>query len=114
MTNFAKSIIDGNVNLGATTLVPLIVTSYQKSYGNLYRRPADFYEPNYAATVETWFPSTLDESTQAGLAPANLFDKVDGQTFLIRSETRNTLRDDFRLHPESPFRQAIMRNDLLN
>ncbi|HEV2610319.1 MAG TPA: lipase family protein [Noviherbaspirillum sp.] len=114
LTNFAKFIIDGNVNLGATTLIPLIVTSYQKSYGNLYQRPADFYELPYAATVETWFPSTLDETTQARLAPANLFDKGDGQTFLIRSEIRNALRDDFRLNRDSPFRQAIMRNDLLN
>jgi dienelactone hydrolase len=114
LTNFAKTVIDGNVNLGATTLIPLIVTSYQKSYGSLYQRPADFYELPYATTVETWFPSLLNEGAQAALLPGNLFDKGDGQPFLIRNETRDALRDDFRLHRASPFRQAILQNDLLN
>ncbi|WP_334187875.1 alpha/beta hydrolase family protein [Noviherbaspirillum sp.] len=114
LTNFAKTVIDGKVNLGATTLIPLIVTSYQKSYGGLYQQPDDFYELPYAATVETWFPSLLDDRAQAALLPGNLFDNGDGQPFLIRNETRDTLREDFRLHRSSPFRQAIMQNDLLN
>lgn len=51
----------GNVNAGGTIFTPLITTSYQKAYGNLYTTPADLYEAAYATGIESLLPSaTLD------------------------------------------------------
>jgi dienelactone hydrolase len=59
---FADAIFYGNVNLGSTEFLPLLTTSYQKAYGNLYRSPSDIYEPQFAAGIETLMPSTTSFS----------------------------------------------------
>lgn len=53
----------GNVNAGGTIFTPMIATSYQKAYGNLYSTPSDFYESAYATGIETLIPGTYDTST---------------------------------------------------
>ena len=50
----------GNVNLGSTIFSPMINTSFQKAYGNLYVTPADIYEPAFATGIETLLPGTYD------------------------------------------------------
>ncbi len=54
----------GNVNAGGTIFTPLVTTSFQKSYGNLYTTPADVYEADYATGIESLMPSsTLNFTT---------------------------------------------------
>ena len=60
---FGDAIYGGNVNLGATVFVPMMVTAYQKAYGNIYDRPSDVYEAPFASDIEGLLPSTLPLST---------------------------------------------------
>jgi dienelactone hydrolase len=53
----------GNINAGSTIFTPLITTSYQKAYGNLYTTPSDIYEDIYAAGIETLLPGAYDFTT---------------------------------------------------
>ena len=59
LSAFGDAIYYGNVNLGATLFTPMLVTSYQKAYGNIYSQPSDAYEAAYATGIETLLPSTL-------------------------------------------------------
>lgn len=61
----------GNVNAGSTIFTPMVTTSYQKAYGNLYTTPADLYEAAYATGIDTLLPSTqgLTALIQGGKLP---------------------------------------------
>jgi hypothetical protein len=48
----------GQPNLGGTVFTPLITTSWQQAYGNLYSTPADIYTSAFAAGIDTLLPST--------------------------------------------------------
>jgi hypothetical protein len=83
------SVVLGSVNLGSTLFTPLVTSSYQHAYSNLYGTPGDFYSATYATGIETLMPSV--ESTtmlyQNGLLPQlTLFDSttpvVDGSPSL--------------------------------
>lgn len=63
---FSDAVYYGNVNLGATVFAPLLTTSYQKAYGNLYQQPSDIYEPAYASGIETLLPSNTPLATLIG------------------------------------------------
>ncbi|MDF3882837.1 alpha/beta hydrolase family protein [Cupriavidus basilensis] len=66
------ALIAGEVNLGATVFTTLVATSYQNAYGNLYRRPGDFYEPAYVRGIEDLLPSVtpIDSLIGNGELPA--------------------------------------------
>ena len=64
---FNDAVYLGNVNLGSTLFSPLLITSYQKTYGNLYSKLTDIYEPAYAAGIDTLLPTDL--SVASLLAP---------------------------------------------
>ena len=53
----------GNVNLGSTIFTPMLSTSYQKAYGNLYNSTTDIYSSNFATGIESLLPSTSSLST---------------------------------------------------
>ena len=53
----------GNVNAGGTIFSPMIFTSFQKAYGNLYTAPSDIYEAAYATGIETLLPGPYDFTT---------------------------------------------------
>ncbi len=53
----------GNVNAGSTIFTPMITTSFQKAYGNLYTSPSDIYEAAYATGIETLIPGSYDFTT---------------------------------------------------
>jgi hypothetical protein len=53
----------GNVNAGGTIFSPMIFTSFQKAYGDLYITPADIYESAYATGIETLLPGDYDFTT---------------------------------------------------
>jgi hypothetical protein len=63
MAAMVDAVYYGNVNLGSTLFTPMLLTSYQKAYGNLYSKPSDVYEPAYADFVETLLPSTTPFAT---------------------------------------------------
>jgi hypothetical protein len=54
---FADAVFYGQVNLGSTVFTPLLITSYQNSYGNIYHSLTDIYEPNYAPNMADVLPS---------------------------------------------------------
>ncbi|HUN93878.1 MAG TPA: alpha/beta hydrolase [Burkholderiaceae bacterium] len=53
----------GDVNLGSTVFTPLLTTSYQKAYGNIYAATTDVYETTYASGIESLLPSTTPIAT---------------------------------------------------
>ena len=82
---FGDAIFYGNVNLGATVFVPMMVTSYQKAYGNLYSQTSDIFSSNYAGSIAGLLPSTLPMSTlfsQGKLPQTALFNSTPPQPSL--------------------------------
>ena len=76
---FGDAILFGNVDLGSTVFTPLLTTSYQKAYGNIYAAPSDVYSATYATGIETLLPSAtpLDTLFAQGLLPETaLFDST--------------------------------------
>ena len=74
---FGDAVFFGDVNIDSTVFAPLITTSYQKAYGNLYSQPGDFYSAQYANGIESLLPSTTPITTifqQGSLPEAALFD----------------------------------------
>jgi acetyl esterase/lipase len=63
MEAFGDAILFGSVNIGSTVFVPLITTSYQKAYGNLYNATTDIYELTYATGIDTLLPSLTPLAT---------------------------------------------------
>ncbi len=57
MGAFGDAIYYGNVDLGATVFAPMLATSYQKAYGNIYTQPSDLFEAAYAPGIDTLLPS---------------------------------------------------------
>jgi len=60
---FFDAVFYGDVNIGSTEFTPLITTSYQKAYGNIYSATTDVYEPTYATGIDTLLPSTTPIDT---------------------------------------------------
>lgn len=56
---FGDAVFFGHVNLGSTLFTPLLTTSYQKAYGNLYTAPTDAYSATFATGIESLLPSTM-------------------------------------------------------
>jgi predicted esterase len=67
---FGDSIFFGNVNIGSTEFAPLVVRSYQESYGNVYTQPSDIFEAQYVGAA-TLLPSvqSLDSLFAANALP---------------------------------------------
>jgi hypothetical protein len=66
------AVILGRVNIGSTLFTPLVTTSYQRAYNNVYTSPSDVYSPTYATGIETLLPTTATSYTnlfQQGLLP---------------------------------------------
>ncbi|MFM0341744.1 alpha/beta hydrolase family protein [Paraburkholderia fungorum] len=75
----ADALIEGEVNLGSTLFTTLVVTGYQRAYGNIYRRPGDFYEAAYAPGIESLLPSLVPLNTlfaRGKLPSTQLFSNV--------------------------------------
>ncbi len=60
---FVDAVFFGNVDLGSTVFTPLVTTSYQNSYKNLYSATTDIYETTYASGIDTLLPSTTPINT---------------------------------------------------
>lgn len=111
LVGFGDTIVSpsGQVNAGATLFLPLMLTSYQKAYGNIYSATTDVYQSPYAATAETLFPTDtpLADLMAAGKLPADT-------TFTKLFGTGGLLTDSFRAgYATSNFRKALQTNTLL-
>jgi hypothetical protein len=98
----------GPVNAGATIFTPLLATSYQKSYGNVYNTPSDIYQSPFDQTAETLFPTDTPVSTliQQGKLPADA-------TFTKLYGTGGLLTDAFHAgYATSNFRKDLVTNTL--
>jgi hypothetical protein len=58
MEAMGDAVIFGSVNIGSTVFLPLITTSYQHAYGNVYTQPSDVYSATFATGIDTLLPST--------------------------------------------------------
>jgi acetyl esterase/lipase len=73
---FADAVFLGHVSLFSTGFAPLLTTSFQKSYGNVYKATTDVYEAPYASGIEGILPSATPLSqllTSGKLPPLELF-----------------------------------------
>jgi acetyl esterase/lipase len=141
LTLFGDAIMAGSPPLGGTIFLPMITTSWQKSYGGLYSSPSDVYEAPYAAGIETVLPSTMSTTqlfTTGKLPQAALFaaDSLPGPSSpafsaffgagnLIKTSFRNAYLADAQINPcntsagapvacspANAFRKAELKNDL--
>jgi hypothetical protein len=76
---FGDAIFYGDVDIGSTVFAPLISTSYQHAYGNLYTATTDVYSSTYATGIDTLLPSAtpIDTLYENGKLPElALFDST--------------------------------------
>ncbi|MDP2262924.1 MAG: lipase family protein [Hydrogenophaga sp.] len=125
---FGDAVYAGNVNLGATLFAPLLSTSFQRTYGNIYATPSDMYEATFATGIETLLPSTTPLNTLlstgklpatfmfSGEAPETKFAPFFGTPNLVKASYRAAVVTDAFTNPtapQHPLRVAAYRNDLL-
>lgn len=60
---FGDAIFFGNVDLGSTVFGPLLTTSYQHAYNNIYTATTDIYSATYATGIDTLLPSATPIAT---------------------------------------------------
>lgn len=114
---FVDAVFYGEVNGDATVSSALLLTAYQKAYGNIYASPADIFETQYAGGIDSLLPSATPRSqlyAQGKLpeyalfsstppdpafaadtpptAPANL-----AEVFALGFGTGNLIRNSYRL-----------------
>ena len=80
---FGDSIFFGQVDIGSTVFAPLVTTSYQKAYANVYQQTSDLYSATYATGIDSLLPSATPLTTlfQTGKLPeAALFDSAPPST----------------------------------
>lgn len=62
MAAFVDAAFFGRVSSGATVSATLLITAYQKAYGNIYSSVADVFGAQYASGIESLLPSTTPRS----------------------------------------------------
>jgi hypothetical protein len=60
---FGDAVFFGDVDLGSTVFAPLLTTSYQKEYGNIYTATTDIYTSTYATGIDTLLPNAMPMTT---------------------------------------------------
>jgi hypothetical protein len=76
---FGDAIFFGAVDLDSVVFAPLLTTSYQHAYGNIYTATTDVYSSTYATNIDTLLPSDtpIDTIIANGLLPETaLFDST--------------------------------------
>jgi hypothetical protein len=66
VSSFGDAVFFGNVNLGSTVFAPMLATSYQRAYGNIYTsptNPTNIFAAPYAATVDAILPNVTPLAT---------------------------------------------------
>jgi hypothetical protein len=97
------------INAGATIFLPLLTTSFQRSYANVYTTASEIYQDPFAATIEGLLPSLtpVDQLIGQGRLPADpTFTRLYGPGGLVK--------DSFRAaYPTSNYRRAVVTNTLV-
>ena len=123
-----QTVFAGGVNAGGTVFTPLILTSWQKAYGNIYTTPSDVYEAPYATGIETLMPGplTFNQLFTTGKLPTKLFasgalvtgDPSLDALFAAGIGTPNLIKQSWRQsvlgNPAHPAWVAAAKNDLLS
>jgi hypothetical protein len=60
---FVDAVFAGRVSGGAPISSTLLITGYQKSFGNIYANPLDVFEARYASDIESLLPGLTPRST---------------------------------------------------
>jgi pimeloyl-ACP methyl ester carboxylesterase len=109
LDRFGKQVFSatGPINGGANLFTPLLVDSFQNSYGNIYTKASDVYQAPYDMTAVGLLPNT--NLAAAGALPANLFDIGNGSPFLIKT----SFRTDVQTNPNNAYAAAGKKNDLI-
>ena len=80
MLAFGDAVVTySQVGLGGTVYYPMIINSYQHSYGNIYAATSDIYSATYATGIDTLLPGTNTATTlfqQGKLPEFALFDST--------------------------------------
>jgi hypothetical protein len=111
-TSIGSSNLNCVVNAGGTIFTPLLLTSFQKSYGNIYAASSDAYQSPFDQFAETLFPTDTSISTllQEGKLPADTtFTKLFGTGGLIKESFRTAFFTD----ANNGFKAAAAKNTLL-
>lgn len=126
--NYVDANFAGRVGLGATVFAPLLSTSFQRAYGNIYASPEAMYEATFATGIDSLLPSTTPVTTLfstgklpsaflfEGPAPVPELAPFFGTPNLIRTDYRQAVLADAGAHPttpQHPLRVAAYKNDLL-
>ena len=99
----------GPIAAGATLFTPLLITSYQRAYGNVYTSLANVYQAPYVNAGDRLFPTDtpIDQLIVQGKLP-------NDPTFTKLFGTGGLLTDGFRAaYPTSNLRAAVQANTLL-
>src|SRR5579862_6348316 len=108
---FLDAVVFGNVNLDSTVFTPLLTTSWQHEYGDIYTATTDFYSATYATGIDTLLPSTtpIDTIIKQGMLPETaLFDSttptvtVPGNPALSAALTAALTEPALNSSPEAP------------
>jgi hypothetical protein len=85
---FGDAIFFGSVDLGSTEFAPLLVSSYQHAYGNIYSATTDIFSTAYATGIDTLLPSTtpIDTLFEEGLLPETALFNIATPTVSIPGE----------------------------
>jgi hypothetical protein len=59
---FFDAVVAGQVNGGAPVFTTLLITGYQKAYGNIYANTTDVFEAQYAGGIESLLPGMTPRS----------------------------------------------------
>jgi hypothetical protein len=97
------AVVTGHVSLGSTLFSPLVTSSYQNAYGNVYNTPSDFYSATYATGIGTLMPTTVTPYTALftqGLLPElALFDSTTPVVTVPNDPTLSTELTDLLAVP---------------
>ncbi|TAG50260.1 MAG: alpha/beta hydrolase [Betaproteobacteria bacterium] len=68
---FLDTVVRANVGFSSTFFMPMLTTSFQKTYGGLYTATADVFEDRYASGIEALLPSSssTDDLVSQGKLP---------------------------------------------
>jgi len=111
---FGDALFYGSVDLGSTEFAPLLISSYQHAYGNIYSATTDIFSTTYANGIDTLLPSDtpIDTLFSEGLLPETaLFDSttpvvsIPGQQALSAGLTAALAIPNDPTNPDTPLFQ---------
>lgn len=106
----------GQVNAGALIFTPMLLTSYQNSYGDVYASPSDAYQSPYDTTAPNIFPSdsSVTDLIAAGKLPADpTLRALWGEGGLLKDSFRTAYLSQIGQETQTGFRKRLVENTLL-